>query len=137
MSVWDRVREMVFGPDQNRMEVPIVEGNTRPHAPAGIVPVPEGANETVWYRTADGQHDIKFWFKNCSPNGWRAYIMSNINYGGRASDAHSTHRLYDSTLSLHYVCWDRPIPTKAECKAVISQWSDLTIRYINEGRRFG
>lgn len=137
MGVLNRMRGMFSGINQNRTGVPSMERNTRPNAPAGIAAVPEDANETTWYRTSDGQHDIKFWFKNCSPNGWRAYIMSNINYGGRASDAHSTHRLFDSSLNLHYICWDCSIPTKAECKAVAGQWSDLTTRYINEGRRFG
>jgi hypothetical protein len=137
MSVWNRVRGMFSAFSQDRTGAPSMERNTLPTAPAGEVSVPEDANETAWYRTSDGQHDIKFWFKNCSPNGWRAYIMSNIDYGGRASDAHSSHRLYDSTLGLHYICWDRKILTKAQCKTVASQWSDLTINYINNGRRFG
>lgn len=137
MSILNRIREMFSGFNQNRTEVPSIERNTRPNALARIVDIPEDANETTWYRTRNGQHDIKFWFKNCAQNGWRAYIMSNINYGDRPSDAHSSHRLFDSNLNLHYVCWDRSISTKAECKAVAGQWSDLTIRYINEGRRFG
>ena len=135
---WNRIKRFLFGPQgRTRSGVPAMERDTRPNAPAGSSAAPESVNETIWYRTADGRHDIKFWFKHCPPNGWRAYIMSDINYGVRDTGAHATHRLFDSALNLQYICWNTAIQTKAQCKTVAAQWSDLTIKYINEGRRFG
>lgn len=94
------------------------------------------SDEKLFYRTKDGRYDIKFWFKNCGRSGWRAYILSNIDYGSRNSSMSTTHRLYDDTLSLYYVCWDCGIRTKNECKTVAALWSDHTINYILTGRGF-
>jgi hypothetical protein len=138
MTVQGRVSEFLFGPpNQSRPWRPSVERSTNPVPYHRALAVPEDLDEIAWYRTQDNRHDIKFWFRDCHREGWRAYIMSHIDYGARASDAHSTHRLLDRTLDLHYVCWDRPIATKAECQAIAVKWSELTFLYINEGRRFG
>ncbi|MDR0580860.1 MAG: hypothetical protein LBG04_01960 [Holosporaceae bacterium] len=94
-------------------------------------------DERAKYRTRDGNYDIEFLFKNCGAQGWRAYILGSPGYGQRSTDAHSTHRIYDSTLNLHYICWDRKVTCKSECKKVAALWSDKTIEYIRSGRRFG
>ena len=111
--------------------------NNRPPEPTMPQDIPDGADQTVLYRTSDGSCDIKFWFRNCGNTGWRIYILSHLDYRRRAEDAHSTHRFYDSDLRMHYICWSQPIRTKAGCFGVAKAWGDATLRYINEGRSFG
>lgn len=95
---------------------------------------PRGSDERAYYRTLDGATDICFLFRDCGVNGWRAYILSNLDYGPRDASSVASHRLYDSELRLHYICWSRRIATKDECKAVAKLWSDKTMDYIREGR---
>jgi len=96
--------------------------------------IPETADERAQYRTSDGSHDILFWFRSCGASGWQAYIMSEINYQNRDTSSHATHRIYDSELNLHYVCWSQRISTKAQCKSIAALWSDKTLEYIRTGR---
>ena len=96
-------------------------------------PVPRGADERIYYRTLDGTTDICFLFRDCGENGWRAYILSNLDYGRRDASAAVSHRLYDSELGLHYVCWSTRITTKDQCKAIAKLWSDKTMDYIRKG----
>jgi len=64
---------------------------------------------------------------------WRAYILNSMNYGTRSSDAHSTHRLYDSELNLNYVCWSVPIQDLEQITKIAKMWADATMRYIKTG----
>ena len=90
-------------------------------------------DERLYYRAEDGVTDIYFYFRNCGTNGWRAYILSDLDYGTRDSSAAVSHRLYDGELGLQYVCWSTPIPTKDQCKAVAKLWSEKTLDYIRKG----
>ena len=98
--------------------------------------VSETDDEVVFYRTNDGLHDFKFWFKNCGDDGWRSYIMSKIDYCGHNSNLHSTHRTYDSSLCLHYIDWCLILSFKYECKQIAALWSECTVHYINDGKSF-
>ena len=88
------------------------------------------------YCSKDRTQRYIFWFKNCGSNGWRAYIMSPINYRRRDTSLHATHRFYDAKLRLHYVCWTKPLYSKRACEQVADLWSDRTTRYIKKGIRF-
>ncbi len=86
----------------------------------------------AWYRTQDGAKDYAFSFEQQSNGIWRAYIDSQPSYQGRATDAHSTHRLSDGNRK--YVCWTTALNSLAEAKQVASLWADTTQRYIRTGR---
>jgi hypothetical protein len=86
---------------------------------------------TIKYRTKDGQADYKFSFEQL-PNGeWRAYIVSQPSYRGRAKDADSTHRL--TSGGRRYVCWNTQIWSVEDLKQVVALWSDRTQEYIRYG----
>jgi hypothetical protein len=88
----------------------------------------------VYYRTRDGRADYGFSFEGQRDGTWRVYIQSQPHYGGRATDAHSTHRFSDG--SRQYICWDRPIRSYEDAKEIAALWADKTQEYIRSGRRF-
>lgn len=88
----------------------------------------------TYYRTRDGRADYGFSFERQSNGTWRAYIESQPPYCGRATDAHSTHRLSDG--GRRYVCWDSPVRSYEDAKRVGALWADKTQEYIRTGRRF-
>ena len=120
-----------------RNDIPSIAKNTNCNHVTGTTTISETDDEAVFYRTNDGSHDFKFWFKNCGNNAWRAYIMSKIDYCGRSENPHTIHRLHDSDLNLNYVCWTDILKSKAACKSVAAFWADCTVRYIKEGKSFG
>jgi len=87
------------------------------------------------YRTNDGRHFFKFEFVKVGPV-YRVYILSGMDYGSRASDAHSTHRFTDSARNLHYICFDPEPRTLRDAFNVASGWAENTQRYIATGRTF-
>jgi hypothetical protein len=89
---------------------------------------------TSYYRTKDGLADIHFSFERQSDGTWRAYILTDVDYRGRADDCHSTHRLTDGDRQ--YVCWTRPLRTEQEARSVAALWADATQKYIRLGENF-
>ena len=89
-------------------------------------------DQVQYYRTLDGSCDIQFGFKHFY-DGWRAYILTPLNYWHRPTDLHSTHRLYDSAHGLYYVCWTPPPSTLNAVKAVAAIWANTTMHYIRTG----
>lgn len=87
-----------------------------------------------YYRTSDGAAYYHFVFEEQSDGTWRAYIDKQPPYRGRATDAHSTHRLSEG--SRKYVCWTSPLRSLKEAKKVAALWADATQQYIRTGRRF-
>lgn len=87
-----------------------------------------------YYRTSDNSADYGFSFEEQSDRTWRAYIDEQPSYRGRATDAHSTHRLSDG--SRKYVCWTRPLRSLDEAKQVAALWADKTQQYIRTGSGF-
>jgi len=87
------------------------------------------------YTTRDKTRVIQFGFTRSGPGaaGWRAYILSPINYRGRASDGHTSHRYHDDINKLYYVCWDPEPATFAEMKSIAAMWAELTHDYIRTG----
>lgn len=90
---------------------------------------------TIYYRTRDGQADYGFSIERRSNGTYRPYIVSQPDYGSRATGAHATHRLTDSG-GRQYVCWNRPLQNEEDAKQVAATWADATQQYIKTGRRF-
>jgi hypothetical protein len=88
-----------------------------------------------YYRTKDGQADYKFSFEKESSSNWRAYILSQPSYRGRAEDADSTHRL--TNKGRKYICWTDRLKTQEQAESVASVWADYTQDYIRTGNKFG
>ncbi|AGX88736.1 hypothetical protein [Candidatus Symbiobacter mobilis] len=94
------------------------------------------SNETLVYRTKSNAIDYKFQFVT-TPNGTeRAYIVSQPSYQGRPTDAHSTHRYYDSARDQHYICFDPEPRSRDTIKKIASQWAENTESFRREGKRF-
>jgi hypothetical protein len=67
-------------------------------------------------------------------NEVRAYILSHPSYGSRSLGGHDTHRWYDSTYKLHYVCTGWPPETFEEAKEWARVWCRYTEHYIRTGK---
>jgi hypothetical protein len=81
---------------------------------------------------AVGKADYEFTFAWLAPdNCWRVYIEDQPLYRGRNTSDVSTHRL--GLGSRPYVCWDRPLPTYEDARAVAALWADCTQQYIATG----
>jgi len=85
-------------------------------------------SRNIKYR-ATGGVDYVFDFVPLA-NTWRAYIVSQPPYRGRATGAHETHRLNDGRP---YICWDRAIATESEMRQVAALWAEATQHYIVTG----
>jgi hypothetical protein len=81
---------------------------------------------------AVGKADYEFTFAWLAPdNCWRVYIEDQPLYRGRNTSDVSTHRL--GLGSRPYVCWDRPLLTYEDARAVAALWADCTQQYIATG----
>ena len=86
----------------------------------------------ISYRSFDGAFDYQFTFTFVGGHeGWRVYIGRQPDYGGRSTDAHSTHRL--GIGSRPYVCWAGRLETLGDAKAVAALWADCTQNYLRHG----
>lgn len=87
----------------------------------------------IYYRTKDGQEDYGFRIVRLWRGDYRVYIEKQPPYRGRDERLHSTKRLRDGKS--YYVCWDSPIRSLPEARAVAALWADRTQRYIQTGSR--
>lgn len=85
------------------------------------------------YRTKDHLIVHKFEFTVMPDGTYRIYILTPLDYGVRATDANSTHRLGPSNRP--YICWAAPIRSLADAKTIASEWADRTQDYIKFGTR--
>lgn len=105
--------------------------------------------EHIFYHTQYDNLDIEFLLLEISKTeGWRAYILSDINYkrfsNTRSTDWHFTHLFYEADdkryiskeKSYPFVCWDKPILDPQTLKTVAAVWSELTAYYIRNGGTF-
>jgi len=69
-------------------------------------------------------------------HGWRAYILDQPDYEGRATDRSTTYRYYDSERGQYFV--DRhPAPQSRDAaRAVAALWAEKTTRYCCYGELF-
>ena len=92
--------------------------------------------ERLDYRTSDGSLDIDFCFVNGGSEGWLAYIISNINYRGRDTSYHATHRNHLDGDTYKSICWNTRVGSLKEMKAIAALWADVTALYIKNGGSF-
>lgn len=86
----------------------------------------------VRYRTGATGRVFTFTFAFVrEAQSWRAYIQNAPAYDGRPEDGTSTHRLLD--LHGPYVCWNSPVRTLPECRAVAALWAESTENYLATG----
>lgn len=118
-----------------------------------------------YYITRDKKLAVEFLFVDLGyDKGWRAYILSDINYQRRSSlrsDAQTdVHRLTEQddrmicrvnefkrnnapfsplltrTNSVEYICWTKPMYDREQLMSVASVWADITSYYIENGGTF-
>lgn len=75
---------------------------------------------------------FEFVFYNMGADGWRIYIITDIDYKGKDAFSHDAHWLKDREDTYRYICWDGKIDTYEQAKAVASLWADCTYLYIND-----
>ena len=67
---------------------------------------------------------------------WRCYIVSDIYYGNRDYSSAKAHWLSDHS-PYNYICWSKPIKSRADAEKICDLWSEATERYIRVGGEFG
>lgn len=104
--------------------------------------------EHAFYRTGDRELDVEFLLLDLGARGWRAYILSDIDYTrfspGRSRSILDTHRLRESSTerrvdpekSYYYVCWNQTVPDLPTMKRICAAWSEITAYYIRHGGTF-
>lgn len=116
--------------------------------------------EHCYYRTSDGSLDIEFLLVDRGASGWRAYILSPINYKKtsifRSDDISVVHRLtefdpqmikkirrfksgtglIDLLSPIKYICWKDKVPTLEKMRQIAGAWSEITAYYIKNGGNF-
>lgn len=104
--------------------------------------------EHAFYMTKDRQLDVEFLLLDLGSQGWRAYILSDINYtrfnAARSRSILDTHRLseqasdrrVDPDKSYYYVCWNQPVRDLETMKNICAVWSEITAYYIRNGGSF-
>ena len=116
--------------------------------------------EHNFYRTSDFLLDLEFLFVDRGASGWRAYILTPINYKQFSilrSDAITTiHRLTESDLDIitkiknykrdvdgvnfnepiKYICWKHKVKTLDDMRNIAKMWSEITAYYIRHGGKF-
>jgi hypothetical protein len=94
--------------------------------------------ERMYYRSSDGSLILDFVFMYCGPEiGWRAYIITEINYGRFAdTSGHASHRNRFEGDTYPCICWSDRVDTLSEMKAIAALWSDVTAIYMETGETF-
>lgn len=89
------------------------------------------------YWTSDRSLVVDFVFWDLGThNGWRIYIISQIDYQGRNCSSHAAHWLHDNDDSYPYICWAGNIETLEQAKSVASLQAECTARYIRSRQSF-
>lgn len=112
------------------------------------------------YTTYNGDK-YEFLFVDLGSKGWRAYILSDINYkrfsADRSDDPHIVHVFneIDRNLSdlirnfasgcgigsinddtIWYICWSQKITCLEDMREVAKSWSEITSYYVRYGGNF-
>ena len=112
------------------------------------------------YRTSDGSLDIEFLFVDRGTEGWRAYILTPINYKRvsllRSDDISTVHRLTEFDIAMlkkirkfkategignplsaiKYICWKNKVTSLELMRKIAATWSEITAYYIKHGGTF-
>ena len=114
--------------------------------------------ENNFYLTHDRSLDIEFLFVDRGGSiGWRAYILSDIDYKGRSTLCGTIHRLTESSgvicqqirrfladtrevgnrmAPIYYICWSQSIHSLEDMREVSKTWAEITAYYIKHGGSF-
>lgn len=104
--------------------------------------------EHAYYMTKDRSLDVEFLLLDLGSRGWRAYILSNIDYkkvsSSRSTSILDTHRLserdgeryIDTARPYYYICWNQTIRDLETMKNICAVWSEITAYYIQHGGTF-
>lgn len=101
--------------------------------------------EHAWYLTKDKSLNVEFLFLNLGEqSGWRAYILSGVDYKTRSDSCLITHRLYegrneryiDESVAYPYICWSQTVHDLETLKNIAAVWSEITAYYILHGGEF-
>ena len=97
-------------------------------------------NTSVRYTaTSPAGQKMRFKFRyiyDTSASSWRAYIVKSPDYGYKATDLHATHRYYDESRRMYYICWTQPLSKYADIVEISEVWARETAKYIETGERF-
>lgn len=106
------------------------------------------------YRTKDGSLRIRFLFIDCgAAEGWRAYIMSYINYRGHSSASAAVHTIREYSTNMknaldhyvrnyqpdyggrnyYYLCRTEKVFSLEKMVSIASVWADITSYYVKNG----
>jgi len=66
---------------------------------------------------------------------YRIYIVQQPSYNGRSTGDHDTHRIYDSSRSLNYICVksDKQPTSVSDATTWLIMWAEGTDHYIKHG----
>lgn len=114
--------------------------------------------ENNFYLTHDRSLDIEFLFLDRGATiGWRAYILTDINYRLHGFSSGTIHRLVETDANikemvrnfmretrtirnvnkpLYYICWSSTIRNLEDMRTVAKAWSEITAYYIKHGGTF-
>jgi len=87
------------------------------------------------YFTGDRSMQFDFVFMHCD-DGWRAYIINEIDYGYKDDSGQATHRNHFPGDTYKHICWNTRLNTLDEAKAVASAWADITALYLRTNLSF-
>ena len=82
------------------------------------------------YKCGTEDLDVEFVFWDRGDQGWRIYIITDIDYGIRGDSPHAAHWLKEPHETYRYICWDQKIPTIEDAKCIAAIWAETTARYI-------
>jgi len=106
------------------------------------------------YRTKDGSLRIRFLFIDCGIlEGWRAYIMSYVNYRGHSSASAVVHTIRERSIPMinalnyyvrnyqpeyrgrnyYYLCRTEKVNSLNKMISIASVWADITSYYVKNG----
>ena len=106
-----------------------------------------------YYQKKKKKHDVEFVFMYMGLSGWRAYIMTDIDYKKRKDNFAQQHRLvdydegharrcaqiadhYNSGDELNYICWTENVYNLDKMMAIAAAWCEITFYYIRYGGEF-
>jgi hypothetical protein len=133
-ALWGPLNRLLNGtPPSREAEPPRPVRNAVP-SPPSIPPTRHRRARSLYRARGPRQIDYGFSYEQQSDDSWRVYITSQPGYGGRADDAHTTHRYSDG--GRRYICWSATIRTLEQARQVSAMWADATEKYIHAGTRF-
>ena len=90
-------------------------------------------SESFSYTCSRGR-TYEFNMREAKPGRFTVRIVSAVDYGERSTNPCEIK--VDHSGGTPSIAWYRPVQTFAEARALATDWSERTSRYIEDGRRF-